>query len=307
MKIFHCDQFTFPLPQRHYFPIRKYALLREAVVAAGLVPPKDLIVPEVATDEQILRAHDTDYLRRVKSGQLTPQEIRRIGLPWSPELVERARRAVGGTIEACRAALLDGVSVNLAGGTHHAFRGHGKGFCLFNDSVIAARAMQAEERAQRVVILDCDVHQGDGTAAIAADDPTIFTLSIHSEQNFPLHKERSDLDIGLDDETGDEAYLEALQAGVRRALHLAHADLAIYVAGADPYEDDLLGRLALSKAGLAERDRVVFELCRRASIPVATVTAGGYARRIRDTVEIHLQTVRIAAEMEERQRDKETK
>jgi len=299
MKIFHCDQFTFPLPPRHYFPIRKYALLRKAVTAADLVSHEDLIVPEAATDEQILRAHDADYLQRVKSGQLTPKEIRRIGLPWSPELVQRARRAVGGTIEACRAALLDGVSVNLAGGTHHAFRDHGQGFCLFNDSVIAARAMQAEGHMRRVVILDCDVHQGNGTAAIAADDPTIFTFSIHSEQNFPLHKERSDLDIGLDDETGDTAYLEALQVGVRRALDLADADLAIYVAGADPYEEDLLGRLALSKAGLAERDRVVFEFCQQAGTPVVTVTAGGYARRIRDTVEIHLQTVRIAAEIAE--------
>jgi len=267
------------------------------VVAAGLVSPGDLIVPEPASDEQILRAHDVDYLRRVKSGQLTRQEVRRIGLPWSPELVERARRSAGGTIEACRAALLDGVSVNLAGGTHHASRDRGQGFCLFNDSIIAARAVQADERVRRVAILDCDAHQGNGTAAIAAGDPTIFTFSIHSELSFPIHKERSDLDIGLDDGTGDAAYLEALEAGLRRALHLADASLAIYLAGADPYEEDLLGRLALSKAGLVERDRMVFELCRRAGIPVAVATAGGYARRIRDTVDIHLQTVRVAVEM----------
>ncbi len=297
MKVFYCDQFQFPLPPKHLFPIRKHALLREAVVAAGLVSPGDLIVPEPASDEQILRAHDADYLWRVKSGQLTPQEVRRIGLPWSPELVERARRSAGGTIEACRAALLDGVSVNLAGGTHHASRDRGQGFCLFNDSIIAARAVQAEGCVRRVAILDCDAHQGNGTAAIAAGDPTIFTFSIHSELSFPIHKERSDLDIGLDDGTGDAAYLEALESGLRRALHLADANLAIYLAGADPYEEDLLGRLALSKAGLAERDRMVFELCRRAGIPVATATAGGYARRIRDTVDIHLQTVRIAAEI----------
>jgi acetoin utilization deacetylase AcuC-like enzyme len=305
MKIFHCDRFTFPLPPKHRFPIRKYVLLREAVMAAGLVAPEDLVVPEPASDEQILRAHDEDYLWRVQNGQLTVKEIRRIGLPWSPELVERARRAAGGTIEACRAALLDGVSVNLAGGTHHAFRDHGQGFCLFNDSIIAARTLQAEGSVQRVVILDCDVHQGNGTAAMAAGDPTIFTFSIHSEQNFPLHKEPSDLDIGLDDKTGDAAYLEALQAGVRRALDLAEADLAIYVAGADPYEDDLWGHLALSKAGLAERDRMVLELCRQAAVPVVTVMAGGYGRRIEDTVDIHLQTVRIAAEMGGK-RDKET-
>lgn len=297
MKIFYSDPFSFPLPSKHWFPIRKYILLREAVIAAGLVPPDDLIISAPATYEEILQAHDADYLRRVKDGQLTPKEIRRIGLPWSPQLVERARRSAGGTIEACRAALQDGIAVNLAGGTHHAFRDHGQGFCLFNDSVIAARATQAEGRVQRVVILDCDVHQGNGTAAITSTDPTIFTFSIHNRQNFPLHKERSDLDIGLDDGTGDAAYLEALQAGVRRALELADADLAIYLAGADPYEEDLLGRFALSKAGLAQRDRLVFELCRQAGLPMATTIAGGYGRRVQDTVEIHLQTVRIAVEM----------
>jgi acetoin utilization deacetylase AcuC-like enzyme len=202
MKVFCSDQFHFPLPPRHRFPVRKYALLREAVTAAGLVSPEDLLVPEPATDEQILRAHDTEYLQRVKDGALTAQEIRRIGLPWSPELVQRARRSVGGTVAACRAALADGVAVNLAGGTHHASRDRGQGFCLFNDSAIAARAMQAEGRARRVVVLDCDVHQGNGTAAIAAEDPTMFTFSIHSENNFPLHKEPSDLDIGLEDGTG---------------------------------------------------------------------------------------------------------
>ena len=297
MKAFHSDQFTFPLPQRHPFPIRKFGLLRQAVTVAGLVPPEDLITPDPATDEQILRAHDADYLERVKQGQLSAKEIRRIGLPWSPELVERTRRSAGGTIEACRTALEEGIAVNLFGGTHHASRDQGQGFCLFNDVVIAARAMQAEGRAQRVVILDCDVHQGNGTAAITANDPTIFTFPIHNENNFPLHKERSDLDVGLDDGTGDAAYLEALEAGVRQALDLADADLAIYLAGADPYEEDLLGRFSVSKAGLARRDRLVLELCQQARLPVAVVMAGGYGRRIADTVEIHLQTVRIAAEM----------
>jgi len=297
MKVFHSDQFEFPLPPKHHFPLRKFAMLYQAVAAADLVPPEDLVVPQAATDEQILRAHDADYLERVKSGRLSPKEIRRIGLPWSPELVERARRSVGGTIGACRAALSDGVAINLAGGTHHAFRDHGQGYCLFNDIVIAARAMQVQRRARRVVVLDCDVHQGNGTAAIAADDPTLFTFSIHSEQNFPLHKEHSDLDIGLDDGTGDEAYLEALEGGIRRVLELARADLAIYVSGADPHEDDLLGRLALTKAGLAARDRLVFERCLRAGLPVAVAMAGGYGRRIKNTVDIHLQTVRIAVEV----------
>jgi acetoin utilization deacetylase AcuC-like enzyme len=297
MKIFHSDQYVFPLPQGHRFPLQKYALLREAVVTAGLVSPEYLVVPEPASDEQILRAHDKGYVQRVKGGHLTPNEVRRIGLPWSPQLVERALRAVGGTIGACRAALRDGIAINLSGGTHHAFRDHGQGYCLFNDSVIAARAVQAENRVERVVVLDCDVHQGNGTAAIAADDPTIFTFSIHNEQNFPLHKVQSDLDIGLEDGTEDRAYLDALEAGLACALERAEAGLAIYLAGADPYEGDLLGRLALSKGGLAERDRLVLTRCREANIPVVTVMAGGYGRSVQDTVDIHLQTVRIAAEM----------
>jgi len=297
MKIFCTDQFQFPLPARHYFPLRKYVLLRKAVEATGLISPEELIVPAPVTDEQILRAHDPDYLQRVKSGQLTRQEIRRLGLPWSPELVIRARHTTGGTVAACRAALDDGVAINLAGGTHHASRARGQGFCLFNDSIIAARAMQAEDRARRAVVLDCDVHQGNGTAALAASDPTIFTFSIHNEHNFPLHKEASDLDIGLDDGTGDAEYLAALEIGVRRALALAEADLALYLAGADPHAGDLLGRFAVSKEGLARRDRMALELCREAGLPVAITLAGGYGRRIEDTVDIHLQTIRIALKL----------
>jgi acetoin utilization deacetylase AcuC-like enzyme len=297
MKVYHSDRFTFPLPQGHPFPLKKYALLREAVAASGLVPPSQLIVPNPATDDQILTAHSSSYLQRVKSGGLSVQEVRRIGLPWSPELVERARRSTGGTIAACRAALEDGIAVNLAGGTHHASRDRGQGYCLFNDTVIAARVMQGEGRAKRFVVLDCDVHQGNGTAALATEDPTLFTLSIHNEDNFPLHKEPSDLDIGLSDGTGDADYLAALEPGVRRALALAEADLALYLAGADPHEGDRLGRLALTKPGLAQRDRLVLELCRDARLPVAVLMAGGYGRRVEDTVDIHLQTVRIAAEM----------
>jgi acetoin utilization deacetylase AcuC-like enzyme len=204
---------------------------------------------------------------------------------------------VGGTIAACQAALAEGIAVNLAGGTHHASRDRGQGYCLFNDSVIAARTMQDEGRVERVVVLDCDVHQGNGTAAIARDDPTIFTFSIHNQNNFPLHKEPSDLDIGLDDGAGDEEYLAALQGGVRQALDRAGAGLAIYLAGADPHQGDLLGRLALTKEGLAQRDRQVLEMCRQAGLPVAVVLAGGYGRRVTDTVAIHLQTVLIAARL----------
>ncbi len=302
LQAFACDHWVVCLPPGHRFPMEKYALLREAVMGAGLIPPVCIVAPEPATDEQILRAHDGDYLEKVKTGRLTKNEVRRIGFPWSAALVERARCSVGGTISACRAALRDGVAVNLAGGTHHAFRGHGEGYCIFNDSVIAVRAMQDEGRIERAVILDGDVHQGNGTAAIAAADPTIFTFSIHGERNFPRRKERSDLDVALPDGSGDGPYLEVWEASVRHALRLgqsrgeARADLAIYLAGADPYEDDRLGRLALSKAGLAERDGRTFELCREAGVPVATVMAGGYARRVEDTVAIHLQTVRLALE-----------
>jgi acetoin utilization deacetylase AcuC-like enzyme len=297
MKAFYSDTFSFPLPGYHRFPLGKYALLRQSLIAAEILPPLELSIPEPASDEQILRAHDAQYLRRMISGQLTPREIRRIGLPWSQELVLRARYSVGGTIAACRAALQEGIAINLAGGTHHAFRDHGQGYCLFNDSVIACRAMQAEGRASRFVVVDCDVHQGNGTAAIAAGDPTIYTFSIHSESNFPLRKEESDLDIALPDGTDDLPYLEALEAGLRQALPQSNADLVLYLAGADPHEEDTLGHLALSKAGLAERDRLVLEFCRREYLPVAVLMAGGYGRRVEDTVDIHLATVRISAEM----------
>jgi acetoin utilization deacetylase AcuC-like enzyme len=296
MKAFYTDHFVLPLPPEHRFPMLKYRLLRERVVSEGIVAAENLLVPEAATDTQILRAHDADYLERVKTGTLAPKEIRRIGFPWTPEMVERSRRSSGATIAACRAAFEDGVAVNLAGGTHHAFRDHGAGYCVFNDSAIAARAMQAEGRARRIVILDCDVHQGDGTASILAGDTSIFTFSIHGARNFPFHKERSDLDIELDDGTGDGLYLEMLEEGVSRALALAGADLAIYLAGADPYHGDRLGRLGLSMDGLARRDRLVLEMCRAQRLPVSVSMAGGYAREVADIVTIHAQTVRIAAE-----------
>lgn len=297
MRIYHSATFPFPLPPSHQFPIEKYALLHEAVIRADLIHPQDLIVSPPASDEQILLAHDTVYLDKVKSGKLSTREARRIGLPWSPELVERARRSVGGTIAACMAALEDGIAVNLAGGTHHASRDRGQGYCLFNDAIIAARTLQQANRVKRVVFLDCDVHQGNGTAALAANDPTLFSFSIHNENNFPLHKEPSDIDIGLPDGTGDDAYLAALEAGIRNALARAQADLAIYLAGADPYVGDRLGRLALTQPGLARRDRLVLSRCRKAGLSVAVVMAGGYGRRVEDTVQIHLQTVQIAAEM----------
>jgi acetoin utilization deacetylase AcuC-like enzyme len=296
VKAFYCDDFVLPLPPDHRFPMRKYALLRQRVVAEELVATGDLRVPEAATDEQILRAHELDYLTRVKEGLLTEKEQRRIGFPWSPEMVERSCRSSGATIAACRAAFEDGVAVNLAGGTHHAHRDFGAGYCVFNDSAIAARAMQAERRARRVVILDCDVHQGDGTAAILAGDSSVFTFSVHGARNFPFHKQKSDLDIELPDGTTDAVYLDAVEEGVGRALAMAGADLAIYLAGADPYAGDRLGRMAVSMEGLAQRDRLVLGLCRDADLPVAVTMAGGYAPQVDEIAAIHARTVRIAAE-----------
>ena len=304
MKVYATDQFELPLPSWHTFPAAKYARLRRRVVEAGIVAPLDILTPAAATEAELLRAHDADYVRRACAGTLTEAEVREIGLPWSPELIERSRRSCGATVEACRSALEDGVAVNLAGGTHHAHAGKGAGYCVFNDAAVAARALQAEGRVRRVVVLDCDVHQGDGTAAIFADDPAVFTFSVHGARNYPMRKPPSDLDIGLDDGTKDDAYLDAVGRGVRLALASAGADLAIYLAGADPFEGDRLGRMAVTKAGLAERDRLVFALCRAAGLPVAVAMAGGYAREIDETVDIQLQTVREAATWAARARAK---
>jgi acetoin utilization deacetylase AcuC-like enzyme len=296
LKAFYSDGFGFPLPEGHRFPIAKFGMVRQAVGAQALVASGEMIVPEPIADAAVLRAHDEAYARRLEAGQLTTKEMHRIGLPWSPELMVRTRYTVGGTLAACRAALDEGIAMNLAGGYHHAFRDHGQGFCLYNDIVIAVRALQAEGRIARAVVLDCDVHQGNGTAALAAGDPTIFTFSIHNEDNFPLFKVASDLDVSLRDGMSDAEYLEALEPGVRSALARSGAELALYLAGADPYEGDLLGRMAMTKAGLGTRDRMVLGMCRAAGLPVAVLMAGGYGRHVEDTVEIHTQTVRIAAE-----------
>lgn len=295
MKFFYTDQFVLPLPAGHRFPMAKYRLLRERV-AAQLVPPGELRTPCAASDEQLLLAHRRDYVTRVARGELTPAEIRRIGFPWSPEMVERSRRSSGATIEACRAALADGYAANLAGGTHHAFADAGEGYCVFNDAAIAARVMQAEGLVKRVVILDCDVHQGNGTAAITQGDPTIFTFSIHGAKNFPLRKVASDYDVPLPDGIDDAGYLYLLERGIRHAVTAARADLAIYLAGADPYRGDRLGRLAVSKRGLAQRDRIVFDACQHANLPVAITMAGGYAENVADIVDIHFTTLRVALE-----------
>jgi len=274
----------------------KYALLHQQVRAARL-PGVELLPAEPASDDQLRLVHQTEYVNKVITGRLSDKELRRIGFPWSPDLVTRSRYSVGGTICTCRAALQDGFAANLAGGTHHAYPDHGEGYCVFNDVAVAARVLQFEQRVQRVVILDLDVHQGNGTAAIFAGDPSVFTFSVHGAKNFPFHKEQSDLDIALPDGSDDSVFLEAVRDGLPRAIQQAQACLAIYIAGADPFLGDRLGRLAMTKEGLAERDRLVFEHCRAARLPLAVVMGGGYAREIHDVVEIHLQTLRLAADM----------
>lgn len=292
LKIFYTDPFSIPLPENHTFPKDKYLLLRKRISARLGDQSIVMQIPEPASDEAILRAHDSAYIHRFFNGVLTNKEIRRVGLPWSSQIVRRTRYSVGATMAACRAALSEGAAINLGGGTHHAFRDHGQGFCWLNDSVIAARAMQAEDLAQRMLIVDCDVHQGNGTAAIVNDDPTIFTFSIHGKNNFPYHKETSDLDIELNDGTDDATYLVALNDSLATLAQRFKADLVIYLAGADPYKKDRFGRLALSKAGLAQRDRLVLGNLKRAGLPVAVTMAGGYAPDIQDIVDIHFQTVK---------------
>ena len=289
--IYATDHFVLPLPPGHRFPMAKYARLRERV--EGIAPDR-MREPPAATDAELARAHDADYVRAVATGTLEERALRRIGFPWSPAMVERSRRSAGATIAACRSALAHGCGINLAGGTHHAHRDFGCGFCVFNDAAVAARAMQAEGLAQRVLVVDLDVHQGDGTAAIVGDDPTIHTLSVHGRNNFPFRKQASRQDVELDDGTGDEAYLATLRAVLPLALEAGRPDLAIYLAGADPFVGDRLGRLALSKAGLAARDAYVIDTLRAAGVPVAIAMAGGYAENVDDIVDIHFATVRHA-------------
>lgn len=276
--------------------MEKYALLRHRVVEERVVPRERLEVPDAVDDEDLTRVHAADYVDRVARGGLTPDEIRRIGFPWSPELVERSRRSAGGTLAASRAALGGGVGVNLAGGTHHAGTQHGEGFCVFNDAAVAIRALQAEGLVENALVVDCDVHQGNGTAEIFRKDPSVVTFSIHGANNYPFRKASSDVDVPLPDGVSDDQYLEALSSHLSQLLgRIGRPDLAVYVSGADPYEGDALGRLSVSKEGLAQRDEFVFGSLRDVGVPVAVVMAGGYAADVHDTVDIHVNTVRHAA------------
>ena len=296
MRLFPSDRFSLPLPEGHRFPAAKYGRLRrrlEEHAAAGL--PLEFVEPHAATDDELLRVHDRAYVGRVLAGTLSAAEIRRIGFPWSPELVERSLRSTGAAVDAAAAALEDGVAASLAGGTHHAGRDFGEGYCVFNDTAVAAREMQARGTVQRVLILDCDVHQGNGTAEIFAADPTVFTMSIHGGRNFPLRKVPGSLDVPLADGTGDDEYLAALDAALDESFTKSRPDLVLYIAGADPYAGDRLGRLAVSKAGLLERDRRVLSAARAAAAPVAIVCGGGYCDDIDSIVDIHAATMLLAA------------
>ena len=299
---FHSNLFVLPLPEGHRFPMGKYQLLREAV-RAGL-PDIRLAEAPPASDGELALAHAPAYVSAVADGQLSAAQQREIGFPWSERMVERARRSVGATIAAARTALREGVSANLAGGTHHAHADKGSGYCVFNDVAVAARLMQAEwhrshRQLLRIAVIDLDVHQGNGTAAIFRDDPTVFTFSMHGEKNFPFRKESSDLDVDLPDGCADHDYLAALD-GALAELWRRHEGtmpgLIFYLAGADPHEGDRLGRLKLSAQGLAERDRRVLQAAHARRIPIALSMAGGYGRVIEDTVAIQLQTLRQASE-----------
>jgi len=295
MHIYYSDVFSFPLPANHRFPGSKYSLLRKRISTVFPDLSHNLILSPAVSDQELLLAHNDEYITKVLHGKLTPKEVRRIGFPWSQELVTRSRHSVGGTIAASRRVLhRGGIAFNLGGGTHHAFPDHGEGFCIFNDGAVAARVVQTEQLAHNILILDLDVHQGNGTAAIFASDPSVFTLSIHNIENFPFHKERSNLDIALPDGAKDAKYMNAVEHGLISALEIFTPELVIYLAGADPYSGDRLGRLTVSKAGLAARDDYVFSLLSDQKIPTAVVLAGGYARDVRDTVDIHLKTVESA-------------
>jgi acetoin utilization deacetylase AcuC-like enzyme len=296
MRLYPCDRYRLPLPDGHSFPIDKYALLRqrlEAHAAAGAA--LEFIEPHAATDDELVRVHERGYLGRVMAGTLSRDEVRRIGFPWSRELVERSLRSTGAAVDAAAAAIEDGFAASLAGGTHHAGSDWGEGYCVFNDTAVAAREMQARGAAGRVLILDCDVHQGNGTAEIFAADPTVFTMSIHGARNFPLRKHPSSLDVPLEDGAGDEEYLRALEPALHESFDRAGADLVLYIAGADPYEGDRLGRLKLTKQGLLDRDRMVLDAAHTAGTPVAIVCGGGYCRDLESIVDIHAATMLVAA------------
>lgn len=293
MRCFYSDTFVLPLPEGHRFPMTKYRRLRERLVEDSIVTEADLAIPPPASWADLRLAHDDDYVDAVAHGTLPAAEQRRIGFPWTPAMVERSRRSVGATIAATRHVLVHHahVAANLAGGTHHAFADHGGGYCVFNDVAVSARVLQRDGLISRATVVDCDVHQGDGTASIFEHDDSVFTMSLHGATNFPFRKERSNLDLVFDDHTGDDVYLATLAEHLPRVLEDSAPDIVFYLAGADPYEGDRLGKLSLTLEGLRSRDRYVFDQCRTRAIPVVVVMAGGYCPDIEAIVTIHVNTI----------------
>ncbi len=296
MQAFYSDQFVLPLPQGHRFPMAKYAMLRDALVAQ--LPGIQLLQAPRASDAELLRVHTPDYVRGIADGTVPAAVTREIGFPWSEAMAERARRSVGATVAAARSAIRQGIGANLAGGTHHAYADKGGGFCVFNDVAVAARVLQAQtQRAGRelqVAVIDLDVHQGNGTARIFQQDETVFTLSLHGEKNFPFRKEASDLDVGLPDGTGDADYLAALDRALLELESGCKPQLVFFLAGADPHEGDRLGRLKLTFDGMQARDQRVFDWCLQRRIPLVLLMAGGYGSPIEATLQVQLTTYRLA-------------
>jgi len=298
MRAFYSGQFVLPLPEGHRFPMSRYAMLRDRLLEQ--LPAVVMDVAPRAGDEELALAHTAGWISAVSDGSVSPQAMREIGFPWSEAMVERSRRSAGATIAACRAAFSEGVSANMAGGTHHAYADKGSGFCVFNDAAVAARLMQAEHaragQLLRVAVIDLDVHQGNGTARIFQGDPSVFTLSLHGQKNFPFRKETSDLDVELPDGCGDAEYLAALEQALDELDRRFAPGLVIYLAGADPFERDRLGRLKLSFDGLEARDRRVFDWAWQRRLPMAFAMAGGYASDIAETVQVQVGTFRVALE-----------
>lgn len=284
----------------HVFPSQKYRLIYEALLRDALAQPEDFLTPAPAQDEDMLRVHSREWVHKLKSGRLSIQELMRLEIPWSREMVDAVWLATGGSILAGQRALADGFAANLAGGLHHAYPDHGEGFCAIHDVAVAIRRLQADKAIRTAMVVDTDVHHGNGTAAIFGGDPDVFTLSIHQENNYPFPKPPSNIDIHLPDGTGDDDYLPILEKKLIEALHEFSPDLLFYIGGADPYREDQLGGLSLSMEGLKRRDRLVFEHARRLGIPVAITPAGGYARHTEDTVRIHINTILAASEIEGR-------
>lgn len=296
MQAFYSDQFVLPLPQGHRFPMAKYAMLRDALVTH--LPGIQLLQAPRASDAELLRVHTPEYVRGIADGSVAPAVMREIGFPWSQAMAERARRSVGATVAAARSALRHGISANLAGGTHHAYADKGGGFCVFNDVAVAARVLQAQYQrdgqALQVAVVDLDVHQGNGTARIFQGDPSVYTLSMHGEKNFPFRKETGDLDVGLADGTGDAPYLAALDDALKELDSRCKPQLVFFLAGADPHEGDRLGRLKLSFEGMQARDQRVLDWCLVRRIPLVLLMAGGYGVQIEATVQVQLNTYHLA-------------